>query len=472
MHILNRETIEGLLNGVDLSFLISKGFIAYSSGQVVVPPIGELSFKDPPGDVHIKYGYIKGDKYYVIKIASGFWENEKHGIPNGQGMMLLFNQNTGVPEALLHDEAILTDIRTAIAGQICASMLANEIHCIGIIGTGVQARLQVEYLQNITKCREIMVWGRNVDKVRKYKKEMERKGFTVFIKTNTKDICKGCNLIITTTASKNPIIFKDDLQPGTHITAVGADAIGKRELGDGVLGLADTVVADSVAQCIERGEISHALSAREIKTKQICELGHILSGKSIGRKNREHITIADLTGVAVQDVQIATAVFESYLEKNQMKFEQFELERNQSLFENEVDFNLSESGVHPLKLSEILTEEEQKEILHTELFYGYTNGTPELRQRVADIYGNQFSKENVLITSGSAEANFLSVMTQLDSGDEIIYMVPNYLQIFHLARSFGIKVNILPIRQELGWQWDPDELQGSDKCKNKNDCSL
>ena len=67
----------------------------------------------------------------------------------------------------------------------------------------------------------------------------------------------------------------------------------------------------------------------------------------------------------------------------------------------------------PLKLSEILTEEEQREILHTELFYGYTNGTPELRQRVAEIYGNQFSKENVLITSGSAEANFLSVMTQL-----------------------------------------------------------
>ena len=150
-----------------------------------------------------------------------------------------------------------------------------------------------------------------------------------------------------------------------------------------------------------------------------------------------------------------------------MKFEQFELERNQSLFENEVDFNLSESGVHPLKLSEILTEKEQKEILHTELFYGYTNGTPELRQRVAEIYGNQFSNDNVLITSGSAEANFLSVMTQLDSGDEIIYMVPNYLQIFHLARSFGIKVNILPIRQELGWQWDPDELENLINAKTK-----
>jgi len=142
-----------------------------------------------------------------------------------------------------------------------------------------------------------------------------------------------------------------------------------------------------------------------------------------------------------------------------MKFEQFELERNQSLFENEVDFNLSESGVHPLKLSEILTKDEQREILDTELFYGYTNGTPELRDRVAQIYGSNFSTDNVLITSGSAEANFLSVMTQLNPGDEIIYMVPNYLQIFHLARSFGIKVKSLPIRQELGWQWDPDELK-------------
>ena len=81
-----------------------------------------------------------------------------------------------------------------------------------------------------------------------------------------------------------------------------------------------------------------------------------------------------------------------------MNFEIFELERNQSLFENKVDFNLSESGVHPLKLSEILTHDEQDELLNTNLFYGYTNGTPELRQRVADIYNADLSIENILIT--------------------------------------------------------------------------
>jgi len=142
-----------------------------------------------------------------------------------------------------------------------------------------------------------------------------------------------------------------------------------------------------------------------------------------------------------------------------MKFEEFQLERNQSLFENEVDYNLSESGVHPLKISEILTSEEQKQLLDTELFYGYTNGTPQLRKRVIDMYDQNLSLDNVLITSGSAEANFLSIMTQLERGDEIVYMVPNYLQIYHLARSFGIDVKTLPIRQRIGWQWDPDELK-------------
>ncbi|MBH10889.1 MAG: aspartate aminotransferase [Candidatus Marinimicrobia bacterium] len=142
-----------------------------------------------------------------------------------------------------------------------------------------------------------------------------------------------------------------------------------------------------------------------------------------------------------------------------MIFEIFELERNQSLYENEVDYNLSESGVHPLSLSEILTKEEQQEILNMEQYYGYTNGSPMLRERIAEMYGQSFSIRNVLITSGSAEANFLSVMTQLEPGDELIYMVPNYPQIYGLARSFGITVKELPIRQELGWQWDLDELK-------------
>ena len=149
-----------------------------------------------------------------------------------------------------------------------------------------------------------------------------------------------------------------------------------------------------------------------------------------------------------------------------MKFEEFELERNQSLFEHEVDYNLSESGLHPLPLKSILTEDEQQELLETELIYGYTTGTPILREKIADLYtGADF--DNVLATSGSAEANFVAVMTLLEPGDELIYMVPNYLQIRGIARSFGITIKELPLREELGWQWDMKELESMISSKTK-----
>ena len=150
MEIIEKKTIIEILNRIDLLFDIEQGFISYSKGHCVIPPIGELTFDEPPGDVHIKYGYIKGEPNYVIKIASGYWKNHELGIPNGNGMMLLFNQKTGQPLAILIDHGILTDIRTAIAGQICAKNFSNKIERIGVIGTGTQAKLQVEYLKDKT----------------------------------------------------------------------------------------------------------------------------------------------------------------------------------------------------------------------------------------------------------------------------------------------------------------------------------
>ena len=315
MHILKKDVIQEIIQNLDILPLIEKGFIAYSKGKTIVPPVGELTFSKPPGDVHIKYGYIINESYYIIKIASGFWENDKYGLPNGNGMMIMFNQKTGKPEALLLDEAILTDIRTAIAGKICAKRFTNKIHHIGVLGTGLQARLQVEYLSDITECRKVVAWGRNHKKAQKYKIDMEKIGFKVQLVQSPYEMAQKCNLIITATASMDPLLFKKDIMPGTHITAMGSDVIGKRELGPGLVKYADIVIADSISQCQERGEISCALADKEISIDQIIELGNVLSGDHPGRENEEQITIADLTGVAVQDIQIATAVFESYMEK-------------------------------------------------------------------------------------------------------------------------------------------------------------
>ena len=103
MEIIKKKTIIKILKSTDLISEIEHGFISYSQGKCVIPPIGELTFDEPPGDVHIKYGYIKGEPNYVIKIASGYWKNHELGIPNGNGMMLLFNKKTGQPLAILID---------------------------------------------------------------------------------------------------------------------------------------------------------------------------------------------------------------------------------------------------------------------------------------------------------------------------------------------------------------------------------
>ena len=319
MHILYKKTIKNILEQLDLVPMIEEGFMAYSQGKSIVPPVGELTFDQPPGDVHIKYGYIIGKTYYVIKIASGFWENEKYGIPNGQGMMLIFEQKTGQPRAILLDDAILTDIRTAIAGQICAQRLSNNIRKIGIIGTGLQARLQVEYLSKITDCKDVLVWGRNTKKMNLYKDDMKKLGLEVVLAESAKSVASQCNLIITATASNEPLLNENDILNGTHITAIGSDTPGKRELGPGIIKSADLVVADSIDQCQERGEIACALRDGDISKQQIVELGDVLSGKKLGRQNEKQITVADLTGVAVQDIQIATAVFKTFLEnKNEI----------------------------------------------------------------------------------------------------------------------------------------------------------
>tara|TARA_B100000131_G_C18112041_1_gene609947 strand:+ start:176 stop:1135 length:960 start_codon:yes stop_codon:yes gene_type:complete len=315
MHVLKKKIINEILKKLELVPLIERGFIFYSSKQCIIPPIGELLFEDPPGEVHIKYGYVMGESYYVIKIASGFSNNEKNGIPNGQGMMLLFNQKNGLPLAILLDEALLTNVRTAIAGQICAARFSNEIEMIGILGTGLQARMQVKHLKEITKCRKLIVWGRSNKKMNLYRVDMEKLGFKVELARSPKKLASKANLIVTTTSSKEHLLNKNDIMKGTHITAIGSDTPEKRELGPGVIKNADLVIADSISQCNKRGEIACAKKDGYLKTDNIIELGQVLSGNHPGRENKMQITVADLTGVAVQDVQIATAVYDNYIRR-------------------------------------------------------------------------------------------------------------------------------------------------------------
>ncbi len=306
MDILNLDQIKSVLPQIDLIDVIERGFTAYSNGDVVVPPVGEMHFDSPPGDVHIKYGYIKNDDVYVIKIASGFFRNSDFGLPNGHGMMLVFNQKTGEPLAVLQDEGYLTDVRTAVAGAICAKYLSpKKVDQIGIVGTGIQAKLQLAYLKGIVDCKHALVWGRSETALLKYQSDMSESEFNIETTQDMDKIIDQCQLIVTCTASEYPLIHR--VNPGTHITAMGSDTLTKQELDPSLLADADMVVADSRFQCEERGEIHQAMK-NGFTMNEVVEIGEIISGHHKSRTREDQVTIADLTGVAVQDIQISKAV--------------------------------------------------------------------------------------------------------------------------------------------------------------------
>ncbi len=313
MKIVERAQIEEILAGLDLVPLIEEAFRGYSAGRAIVPPVGELLLDK--GEVHIKYGAIRGDDYYVIKIASGFYDNAALGLPSSNGMMLVFSQGTGEPVAVLLDEGHLTDVRTAVAGAIGAKALARpDVKRIGVLGTGVQARLQAQQLAPLFKAREVVVWGRDPERVAAYAEDMAAAGFRVEAAGEPADVAAACGLIVATTPSTEPLLHAADIRPGTHITAIGSDTAEKQELAADVLALADVVVADSLEQCRTRGEISRAVAAGAIDEAKAVELGALLAGEAVGRISADQVTVFDSTGVAVQDIAIATAVVEDLAE--------------------------------------------------------------------------------------------------------------------------------------------------------------
>ena len=310
MEIITLDQIKEILPSIDIIPQIEKGFQAYSEGRVIVPPIGEMMLDK--GEVHIKYGFVKEEEYYVIKVASGFYDNPTIGLSSSNGLMLLYSQATGELVSILLDDGYLTDIRTAVAGAIVAKYMApSKISKIGIAGTGTQGRLQLLYLKDVVDCREVLIWGRKQEKLDAYKSEMEKKGFHIETTLDASEILKQCNLVVTTTPAKSPVVSRKDFRQGTHITAVGSDTPEKQEVDSFILRDADIIVADSIEQCLARGEIYKAIEAGDLKKEILIELGNVISGTAEGRVSDEQTTIADLTGVAVQDIKIASAVYKA-----------------------------------------------------------------------------------------------------------------------------------------------------------------
>lgn len=311
-NVLELDAIKQRIDIPELIEAIEEGFVLYSDGKVVVPPVGFLNFEEPPGDVHIKYGYVKGDDVYVLKVASGFYDNHKLGVPFADGVLLVFSQQTGHLQLVLHDQCWLTDIRTAAAGAVAARHLApGNVQGIGIVGTGTQARMQLELLKGVVDCNRCVIWGRSPEKVAQMIDDLGDSdpiaawGLDLRAADSIDDLASSCNLIVTTTPAREPLLQASQIRAGTHVTAMGSDDHGKQELEAALLGKADLVVADSISQCVDHGECCHAVRDAVIREADILELGAVIAEPAKGRQNDEQITIADLTGIAIQDIQAA-----------------------------------------------------------------------------------------------------------------------------------------------------------------------
>jgi ornithine cyclodeaminase len=308
--ILNETDLREAIK-LDLTVVncIETAFKLLATTAVSMPPILSLHIPDHNGEVDVKTAYVPRISSFAIKMSPGFFDNPKIGLPSLNGLMVLFSATTGIVEAVLLDNGYLTDIRTAAAGAVAARWLSREESKVaGIIGSGVQARLQLKALTLVRGIEKALIWGRNDRRVADCVADCIRDlDIDVSPAGSLDDLMAQSDIVVTTTPSQSPLIFANQLRPGQHITAMGSDADYKNELDPGILVSADQYVCDRLAQCLKQGELRSAVASGTIAPAMVFpELGEIIAGRKPGRRSRDDITVCDLTGTGVQDTAIAS----------------------------------------------------------------------------------------------------------------------------------------------------------------------
>ncbi len=318
LRLLFEKEIRELVGPAEAYETVRDAFVRLAKGQAVLPGVINLDIPATRTEAHVKGAYLQGTRHFAVKVASGSFDNPSRGLPSGGGLFLVFDATTGLPAAVLFDNGYLTDLRTGAAGALAADLLAKKtIDRIGIVGVGNQARYQLEALLKVRHPKAVVAWGRDRRKADAYAAEMTAKhGIPVEAVGSVEVACRGSDLVVTVTPVHEPLVHANWIDPGTHITAVGADSPDKQELDVEVLQKADKVVADRLEQCLRLGEIHHAVEAGALRQEDVyAELGELAAGMKRGRESDEEITVADLTGVGIQDAAVADRVVEDALRR-------------------------------------------------------------------------------------------------------------------------------------------------------------
>jgi len=261
--------------------------------------------------VHVKGARLAGGRHIVLKVATGFYRNRARGLPSGDGMFLLLDADTGVPAVLLEEHGYLTDFRTAAAVALTLKYLApKDTHEALLVGAGALARLTARAMLAQMPLARLTLWNRARERAEGLAKELGQ-AVETRIAPALESAVRDHRVIVTATASTTPLVMASWVGPGTHITSVGTGSPEKIELEPALLARADKLVADRVFQTERYGNLHHAIAAGLVtRDKVYAELGDLAAGRLPGRENATEITVADLTGVGVQDAAIAQAVVE------------------------------------------------------------------------------------------------------------------------------------------------------------------
>lgn len=314
--ILTEQAIRELVRPADAVAAVREALVALARGQAIMPAPSEMDLAQGRGDMHVKGAYLAGSPFFSYKAASGFYDNPSRGLPVNAGLVVVFDAQTGFPRTILFDNGYLTDLRTGAAGAVAADLLARpEVSKVAVLGAGVQARRQLEMLFQVRSPARVGVWARRPEQARAYAEEMSAAlGVAVRAEQSAQAAVDGADVVVTTTPAREPLVRAEWVKPGQHITAVGADLPDKQELDPALLQRADKVVADSTAQAVSSGDIHHAIAAGQLRAADIhAELGQIAAGLRPGREHPDEITVADLTGLGVEDAALANLVAEQVI---------------------------------------------------------------------------------------------------------------------------------------------------------------
>jgi ornithine cyclodeaminase len=310
VRVLARQDVRQLISMTDAIAAVREAFVAADQGRAVMPPPLEMRVPEADGELHVKGAYITGTPVFAVKTATGFYRNPSRGLPVSGGMTLVHDAETGELRVLVADGGLLTELRTAAAGALAADLLAQpEAHVAAVIGTGGQARYQLQALREVRPIQQVRVWGRRNEAAERYATEMMSAGLSVLVSATAREAVAGSAVIITATSSSEPLVQADWVAPGAHVTAIGSDMPHKQELDPRILAAASKYAPDNVQTALASGELHHAVAAGVFDVAAVYgELGAIASGRLPGRTTDDELTVADLTGLGVQDAAIAALV--------------------------------------------------------------------------------------------------------------------------------------------------------------------